>query len=46
MVYEAFVEYVYGKVDWKKIKEYDTSLYLAELKKWHSKCYLQLDLKT
>jgi hypothetical protein len=27
MVYEAFLEYVYGKINWEKIKEYDANIF-------------------
>ena len=45
MMYEAFVETVFGPVDWSNIRDYDCKVYLEELRKWHSKCYLQLEVK-
>jgi hypothetical protein len=44
-MYESFLETVFGKIEWNKFKDYDPQLYLKALKNWHSKAYLQLDLK-
>lgn len=44
-LYESFLETVFGKIDWNQFKDYDPQLYLKTLRNWHSKAYLQSDLK-
>lgn len=45
MIYHAYLEVLFGDVDMGRLEQYSSKTYLAELKKWHSKSYLNQNSK-
>ena len=45
MIYEAYLSVIFGEVDMKRLDKYSATKYTDQLKKWHSKAYLNQNTK-
>lgn len=45
MLYQAYLEYLFGNVDVGSLDKCSIDRYKEELKRWHSKSYLNTNMK-